>query len=48
MRGYSIGKRLYEGYIKQPYDWFLNHHSSDLGKNILSEIGQVVGGGLNP
>ena len=48
MRGYSIGKRLFEGYIKQPYDWFLNHHSSDLGKNILSEIGQVVGGGINP
>ena len=48
MRGYSIGKRLFEGYIKQPYMWFLNHHSSDLGKNILSEIGQVVGGGINP
>ena len=48
MRGYSIGKRLFEGYIKQPYHWFLNHHSSDLGKNILSEIGQVVGGGINP
>ena len=48
MRGYSISKRLFEGYIKQPYNWFLDHHSSDLGKNILSEIGQVVGGGINP
>ena len=48
MRGYSIGKRLFEGYIKQPYSWFLDNHSSDLGKNILSEISQVVGGGINP
>ena len=48
MRGYSIGKRLFEGYIKQPYNWFLDHHSSDLGKNILSEISQVVGGGIGP
>ena len=48
MRGYSISKRLFEGYIQQPYNWFLDHHSSDLGKNILSEIGQVVGGGINP
>jgi ABC-type multidrug transport system fused ATPase/permease subunit len=48
MRGYSIGKRLFEGYIKQPYSWFLDNHSSELGKNILSEISQVVGGGINP
>ena len=33
MRQYSVGKRLIEGYLYQPYSWFLNHHSSDLGKN---------------
>jgi ATP-binding cassette, subfamily B, bacterial PglK len=37
MREYSIGKRLVEGYLNQPYSWFLNRHSADLGKTILSE-----------
>ena len=47
MRQYSIGKRLVEGYLHQPYTWFLNHHSSDLGKTILTEIHNVIGGGLS-
>ena len=25
-------RRLVEGYIHQPYSWFLNRHSADLGK----------------
>lgn len=45
---YSIGRRLVEGYLNQPYDWFLSRHSSDLGKNILSEVSQIVGVGINP
>jgi len=48
MREYSIGKRLIEGYLHQPYVWFLNRHSADLGKNILSEVGTVVHNGLMP
>ena len=48
MRQYSIGKRLVEGYLNQPYSWFLNRHSADLGKTILSEIEVVVGGGITP
>jgi ATP-binding cassette, subfamily B, bacterial PglK len=48
MREYSIGKRLVEGYLHQPYSWFLNRHSADLGKNILGEVGTVVGGGMIP
>jgi ABC-type multidrug transport system fused ATPase/permease subunit len=48
MREYSIGKRLVEGYLHQPYSWFLNRHSADLGKNILSEVGGVIGGSLLP
>jgi len=47
LRGYSIGKRLIEGYLHQPYSWFLNRHSADLGKNILSEVDQVVDYGIN-
>lgn len=42
MREYSIGKRLVEGYLQQPYSWFLSRHSADLGKNILSQVGSVV------
>ena len=48
MRQYTVGKRLVEGYLKQPYSWFLNRHSADIGKTILSEVGQVVAGGINP
>ena len=48
MREYSIGKRLVEGYLHQPYNWFLSRHSADLGKTILSEVTQVIGSGINP
>jgi len=48
MRQYSIGRRLVEGYLKQPYSWFLSRHSADIGKTILSEVGQVVSGGIAP
>ncbi len=48
MRQYSIGKRLIEGYLHQPYSWFLSRHSAELGKTILSEVSQIVGSGLNP
>ena len=48
MRQFSIGKRLVEGYLHQPYNWFLNRNSADLGKSILSESGQVVANGLGP
>ena len=48
MREHSIGKRLVEGYLNQPYSWFLNRNSADLGKTILSEISQIVGSGIRP
>ena len=48
MREYSLGKRLVEGYLNQPYSWFLSRNSADLGKTILSETGQVVGNGIRP
>lgn len=48
MREYSIGKRLVEGYLHQPFSWFLNRHSADLGKTILSEVNSVIRGGLIP
>ena len=48
MREYSIGKRLVEGYLYQSYSWFLTRNSADLGKNILSEVAQVIGYALGP
>ena len=48
MREYSIGKRLVEGYLHQPYSWFLTRNSADLGKNILSEVAQVITYALGP
>lgn len=48
MREYSIGKRLVEGYLHQPYSWFLSRNSADLGKSILSEVGTLIHGGMMP
>jgi len=48
MREYSISRRLAEGYLYQPYSWFLSQHSADIGKNILSEVSQIIGGGIRP
>ena len=45
-RQYSISKRLVESYLRQPYSWFLNQNSSELGKTILSEVSNVVGNGI--
>ena len=39
---YTIGKKFIEGYIYQPYVWFLNRNSAELGKNILSEVQTVI------
>ncbi|SHI29300.1 ABC transporter ATP-binding protein [Wenxinia saemankumensis] len=40
----SLSIRLMGHYLAQPYAWFLNRHSADLGKSILSEVGNVVNG----
>ena len=48
MREYSLGKRLIESYLNQPYSWFLNRNSADLGKKILSEVNTVIDNGMLP
>lgn len=48
MREYSIGKKLIENYLYQPYDWFLNRNSSNFNKTILSEVHIVITQGLKP
>ena len=42
MRRHSLGKRLLETYLRQPYAFFLDRHSGDMAKSILSEVDQVV------
>jgi ABC-type multidrug transport system fused ATPase/permease subunit len=46
MREHSISKKFVESYLGQPYFWFLNRNSTDLGKTILSEVHTIVGKGL--
>ena len=48
MREHSISKKFVESYLTQPYVWFLNRNSADLGKTILSEVTQIVSKGLKP
>ena len=48
MREYSFSKKLVENYLHQPFSWYLNRNSSDLGKNILSEVNKVISGCVIP
>lgn len=48
LREYSISVKLVEGYLRQPYEWFLGRNSADLGKNILGEVQFLIGNALNP
>ena len=48
MLEFSVSRRLIQGYLFQPYEWFLEKHSANLGKNVLSEVGNVVHGGMLP
>lgn len=44
MQGHIISMRLLKHYLSNNYLFFLERNSSDLGKNILSEIDRVVKG----
>jgi ABC-type multidrug transport system fused ATPase/permease subunit len=48
MRSHTLSMRLLRSYLRRPYAWFLNRHSADLGKVILSEVEQVIAGSLMP
>lgn len=48
MREYTISKKMAEIYLHQPYVWYLSRNSSELGKNILSEVQTIIGNVLNP
>ena len=42
MRGHTISFRLLAIILRQPYAYFLNHHSGEMGTQVLSESQQVV------
>ena len=48
MQEYTIGNRLVDTYLHQPYSWFLNQNSADLAKNILSEVNQIIQQAMMP
>jgi ATP-binding cassette, subfamily B, bacterial PglK len=48
MRGYTISSRLLGAYLHQPYEWFLERNSAEIGKNVLSETDGLVGRVLTP
>ena len=48
LRNHQISLRLLKTYVAQPYKFFLNKHSAELGKKILSEVDDVVVGCLYP
>ena len=47
-REFTWSSRLVGGYLRQPYEWFLNRHSADLATAVLAEVKQVIGGALFP
>jgi ABC-type multidrug transport system fused ATPase/permease subunit len=48
LREYTIGKRLMQCYLSQPYSWFLNRHSADFSKTVLSEVNLIISQALTP
>ncbi|WP_417525555.1 ABC transporter ATP-binding protein [Marinovum sp.] len=48
LRVHSISHRLLTAYLRQPYAFFLNRHSAEMGTRILSETQQVVRTSITP
>lgn len=44
MRNHTLSTRLLGAYLRQPYEFFLDKNSAELGKNILTEVQSVVSG----
>ncbi|MFU8865525.1 MAG: ABC transporter ATP-binding protein [Rhodobacterales bacterium] len=48
LRSHAISHRLLASYLAQPYPFFLNRHSGDMGPRVLAEAEQVVARFLRP
>lgn len=42
MRSFTIGARLLETYLRQPYAFYLHRHTGDMAKALLSEISLLI------
>ncbi|MDP2641551.1 MAG: ABC transporter ATP-binding protein [Candidatus Yanofskybacteria bacterium] len=47
-KNHSISHNLLKKYLSLPYAYFLNRHSADLGKNVLSEVERLTSQLLMP
>ena len=47
-RRYTLGVRLFKQYLFQPYQFFLNHNTGELSKNLLSEVDMVINAVMRP
>lgn len=47
-RRYTLGMRLFRQYLYQPYSYYLDHNTTELSKNLLAEVNQVINGVLRP
>jgi len=45
---HNMACRMIDTYVRQPYAWFLNRHSADLGTRVLSEVSNVFLGVYYP
>ncbi|MEO8242362.1 MAG: ABC transporter ATP-binding protein, partial [bacterium] len=43
MRGFTIGSRLMETYLRRPYIYYLNRNTGDMAKELVSEVALLVG-----
>lgn len=48
MRIHTMSQRILISYLSRDYEFFIQRNSSTLLKNLLSEVGNVVGGVLTP
>ena len=48
MRKFRISDRLFSGYLRQPYTWFLDRHGSKLAKTVLYEVDRAVMNSMVP
>jgi len=47
-RRYTLSVRLFRQYLFQPYQFFLNHNTGELSKNLLSEVDMVINSVMRP
>lgn len=46
MRNFTLSTRLLESYMRKPYGWFLDRHSADMARRVLTEVDAVIKGSL--